>query len=59
VKHFEKRDYVLKPTVEEEIKLLKSRVSRLERYYHSNLKYIKDLYAAVDKLKKNGIKNGN
>jgi hypothetical protein len=40
--------------VEQELKLLKSRVSKLERYYHSNLKYIKYLIAEVDELKKNG-----
>lgn len=37
-----------------ELEKLKSRVSKLERYYHSNLKYIKDLYAKYDALKKNG-----
>ena len=54
VKNFVKRDYVLIQTVEQELKLLKSRVSKLERYYHSNLKYIKYLIAEVDELKKNG-----
>jgi uncharacterized small protein (DUF1192 family) len=43
----------------EEIKVLKAKSNKLERYYHSNLKYIKDLYAAVDQLKKNHNHNGN
>jgi hypothetical protein len=43
--------------VEEEIKALKTKVNRLERYYHSNLKYIKYLIAEVDQLKKRGNKD--
>jgi len=49
-------------TVEEEIKALKTKVNYLERYYHSNLKYIKQLYAEIDKLKKeknNNVKTNN
>lgn len=36
----------------DEIKYLKAKTNRLERYYHSNLKYIKQLYAKIDKLEK-------
>ena len=35
-----------------EIEKMKSRISKLERYYHSNLKYIKYLFAEIDQLKK-------
>ena len=53
-KNLNKKDYVLIQTVEQELKLIKSRLSKLERYYHSNLKYIRYLIAEVDELKKNG-----
>jgi hypothetical protein len=53
-KNLNKKGCVLITIVEQELKLIKSRVSKLERYYHSNLKYIKYLIAEVDELKKNG-----
>jgi septation ring formation regulator EzrA len=53
-KNFVKKGCALITTVEQELKLIKSRLSKLERYYHSNLKYIKYLIAEVDELKKNG-----
>lgn len=35
-----------------EIEKMKYRIGKLERYYHSNLKYIKYLFVEIDQLKK-------
>ena len=43
-------------TVEEEIKKLKAEVNYLKRYYHSNLKYIKLLWARMEEFEKENTK---
>lgn len=51
MKNYKRKNYVLtEKTVEEEIKLIKQRLGKVERTEHMLMKYFKLLFAKVERL---------